>query len=255
MAAFNAAIKKNRDHTLTYGFRGISLAYLKRYKEALADFERYVPAMPEDGRAMRWQGEAFMRTGQTDRARETVRKLVLLEPRLAVNFGGDRALDVYDLEKRRTHVKQAMAAAQNAVTAGKWPEAFAQYERASTWMTGETTSDQADVAAILEGQRRAYAHLQVKPGLPEAARKFQVQAVGALRDKQFTAAANYYAKAVQIAPWWPDGHFNRAMILGEAGDYENARHAMSYYLQLAPEALNARAAQDKIYDWERLGSR
>jgi hypothetical protein len=30
---------------------------------------------------------------------------------------------------------------------------------------------------------------------------------------------------------------------------------MKYYLQLVPDAPNARAAQDKIYDWERLDAK
>jgi tetratricopeptide (TPR) repeat protein len=91
--------------------------------------------------------------------------------------------------------------------------------------------------------------------LPEEANKYKVQAEGAVRDKQFDDAVDYYAKALRIAPWWPAGHFNRALVLGEAGDYEIAMREMKYYLQLAPDAPNARAAQDKIYDWERLESK
>lgn len=91
--------------------------------------------------------------------------------------------------------------------------------------------------------------------LPEEANKYKVQAEGAVRDKEFDDAADFYAKALKIAPWWPAGHFNRALVLGEAGDYEMARREMNYYLQLVPGAPNARAAQDKIYEWERQESK
>ena len=91
--------------------------------------------------------------------------------------------------------------------------------------------------------------------LPEEANKYKVQAEGAVRDKEFNDAADYYAAALKIAPWWPVGHFNRALVLGEAGDYDMATREMKYYLQLVPGAPNARAAQDKIYDWVRLDSR
>ncbi len=91
--------------------------------------------------------------------------------------------------------------------------------------------------------------------LPEEARKYKVQAEGAVRDKQFYDAADFYAEALKKAPWWPVGHFNRALVLGEAGDYELAECEMNYYLQLVPDAPNARAAQDKIYEWERLNSK
>jgi len=91
--------------------------------------------------------------------------------------------------------------------------------------------------------------------LPEEANKYKVQAEGSVRDKEFNDAADFYAKALKIAPWWPVGHFNRALVLGETGDYESAKREMNYYLQLVPGAPNARSAQDKIYEWERLESR
>ena len=88
--------------------------------------------------------------------------------------------------------------------------------------------------------------------LPEEANKYKVQAEGAVRDKEFDDAADLYAAALKIAPWWPAGHFNRALLLGETGDYEMAKREMKHYLLLVPDAPNARAAQDKIYEWERL---
>ena len=91
--------------------------------------------------------------------------------------------------------------------------------------------------------------------LPEEANKYKVQAEGAVRDKAFDDAADLYAAALKIAPWWPVGHFNRALVLGETGDYEMAKREMKYYLQLVPGAQNVRAARDKIYEWERLGSK
>lgn len=91
--------------------------------------------------------------------------------------------------------------------------------------------------------------------LSEETNKFKVQAEGAVRDKEFDDAADFYAAALRTAPWWPAGHFNRALVLGEVGDYEMARREMNYYLQLVPEAPNARAAQNKIYDWARLDAK
>ena len=89
-----------------------------------------------------------------------------------------------------------------------------------------------------------------KPGLPEEARKFKVQAEFAVQEKQFAKAAELYGKALDIAPWWPEGRFNRALILGEIKNYWEAMREMKRYLLLVPDASNARAAQDKIYQWE-----
>ena len=215
VADFTRAIERDATGTLVYGLRGIALVHLKRYQEALPDFDRYLPSTPGDVRALRWQGEAFVKTGQTDRARENVRKLIELDPRLAVNFSGDRALDLYDLEKRRAMAKQALIAAQEAASNGRWPEAFQQYERARTWVTGETEKDRTDITTILEGLRRVYAKLATKPDLPEAARRFGVQAVSVAEQKQYGEAVVLYEKALGVAPWWPDGHFNSALLLAD----------------------------------------
>jgi formylglycine-generating enzyme required for sulfatase activity len=91
-----------------------------------------------------------------------------------------------------------------------------------------------------------------KPQFPEEARKYKVQAEFAVQEKQFTKAVEFYGKALDIAPWWPEGHFNRALILGETKKYWDAMREMKRYLLLAPDATNARSAQDKIYQWEGI---
>ena len=110
----------------------------------------------------------------------------------------------------------------------------------------------ANFAASLADYRNKFAS---NSALPEEANKYKVQAEDAVRDKQFDDAADLYAEALKIAPWWPVGHFNRAQVLGEIGNFGEAMHEMKYYLQLVPLASNARAAQDKIYSWERMESK
>lgn len=96
-----------------------------------------------------------------------------------------------------------------------------------------------------------YKTAAVKPQLSEDARKFKIQAEDAVREKDFAGAVGLYEQALKIAPWWPEGHFNRALVLGETKAYETAIIEMKRYLALAPNASNARAAQDKVYAWER----
>ncbi len=98
----------------------------------------------------------------------------------------------------------------------------------------------------------SYRAATVKPTLPEEARKFKVQAEFAFSKKEFAEAAERYKEALDIAPWWPEGRFNRALILGELFSYRDAIREMKRYLTLVPDATNARAAQDKIYQWEGI---
>lgn len=87
--------------------------------------------------------------------------------------------------------------------------------------------------------------------LPERADMYRVQAEDAVRSKDFYLAQADYEKAVDVAPWWPQGHFNRAMLFGATGDYDLAIVELKYYLDLVPNAANARAAQYKIFGWQQ----
>lgn len=104
--------------------------------------------------------------------------------------------------------------------------------------------------AEFQKDARTWRDAAVKPALPEEARKFQIQAEGAIGRKSFQEAAARYGDALRIAPWWPEGHFNRALVLGELSRHKEASLEMKRYLVLVPEAADARAAQDQIYKWE-----
>lgn len=108
-----------------------------------------------------------------------------------------------------------------------------------------------DEEAHFQDAARSYRNAATKPPMPDEVRRFRVQAEGAIRDKDFDAAANLYKQGLNLAPWWPQGHFNRALVLSEVGEFPDAITEMKRYLALVPDAPDARAAQDKIYDWER----
>ncbi|MCX5721632.1 MAG: tetratricopeptide repeat protein [Nitrospirae bacterium] len=102
---------------------------------------------------------------------------------------------------------------------------------------------------------RTYQAAAVKPQLPETARQLMVQANGAVRDKDYQEATDLYEQTLVLAPWWPEGHFNLALVLAETDDPDRAIVEMKRYLALAPTAPDARAAQDKIYDWQRKAAK
>ncbi len=106
--------------------------------------------------------------------------------------------------------------------------------------------------AAFEYAAQSYRNASVKPQLPEEAVKYKVQAELAVQQKRFDDAVDLYDQALGIAPWWPVGHYNRGLILGELQDYEEGIRALQKYLKLEPEASNARAVQLKIYQWESL---
>lgn len=113
-------------------------------------------------------------------------------------------------------------------------------------------TEQADKqqSAEFEAVAANYRAASPKPGPTEAIHRFEVQGNGAIQDKDFYGAADIYAHGIAAAPWWPPFHYNLALILGELEDYQGAITEMQRYLALVPNAGDARAAQDKIYEWQ-----
>jgi tetratricopeptide (TPR) repeat protein len=107
-----------------------------------------------------------------------------------------------------------------------------------------------EVEAKFKEDAARYQAADPKPELPEDARRFRVQAEKAVADKRFLDAIDKYGKALEIAPWWPEAHFNRAVVLAELQNFDSAMVEMKRYLLLKPDAPDARQAKDFIYTWE-----
>ena len=102
-------------------------------------------------------------------------------------------------------------------------------------------------------QRRFDEAVRVVPhaaGIPEAARRFRVQAELAFQKKDIPGAAGLYEQGLKVDPGWAEGHYNRAEMLASVKRYTEALIAMHRYLTLRPDATDARAALDRTYEWE-----
>jgi hypothetical protein len=148
---------------------------------------------------------------------------LVLDSGMAIDTGGG---------ERGNKRAQQLADALLTLKAASTPEALAL--------------EQQHFDAIVQQYRSA----DPKPAVSEDMRRYEIQAEAAVQDKQFEQAADLYDQALAIAPWWPQAHFNRALILETLGEYDLAIDEMQRYLKLAPDAANARAAQDKIYQWQ-----
>lgn len=95
--------------------------------------------------------------------------------------------------------------------------------------------------------------LRAEPQLarvPEEARKYTLRGEMMAEEGKIKEAAEQFRLALNIAPYIAKLHFKTAIIYGELQRYSQATRYMKTYLLLAPEAPNARAAQDQIYKWE-----
>lgn len=86
--------------------------------------------------------------------------------------------------------------------------------------------------------------------LPEEARKYALKAEVSTKEGKFAEAVKEYKKAIKIAPFFPILYKATALNYAELKEYQKAIDCMHIYLELFPDAPDARTAKDEIYKWE-----
>jgi len=148
------------------------------------------------------------------------------------------------LQTMQGYAQGRLDKAREDEAAGRAAEALGGYAAAIA------VSDDATAALI---RQRAAILMKANPALtelPEEARKFALRGDVLIKNGAFADALVEYRSALGIAALNPQLHYNTALIHGQLRDYRAAIRSMTVYLQLAPDAPNARAAKDEIYKWE-----
>ena len=96
--------------------------------------------------------------------------------------------------------------------------------------------------------------LQPAPAVPEEARKPFVMGATVLKKAGGPAdaakAVELFTTAINIAPWFADAYYNRAVARETAGQFEAAMADLKQYLVFKLSDQERREAQDKIYALE-----
>lgn len=104
--------------------------------------------------------------------------------------------------------------------------------------------------ALFRDAARAWREQPLKPAPPEEVNRRRVLAEDAIRNREFEDAILHYERGLKLVPLWPEGQFNVALLYAELGEYGFALIHMRRYLELVPDAADARAAREKMYVWE-----
>ncbi len=174
---------------------------------------------------------------------------IAAKPALAIKFDRDLVIPLACVSASRGGEAISVDSCMFFWRGGSATSAARDFIRAWDVLAGSVDPEQE---ATFERAVQSYRNASVKPPLPEEAVRYKVQAELAVQQKRFDDAVDLYDQALGIAPWWPAGHYNRGLILGELQDYQDGIRALQKYLKLEPDASNARAVQLKIYQWESL---
>jgi tetratricopeptide (TPR) repeat protein len=91
--------------------------------------------------------------------------------------------------------------------------------------------------------------------LPPELEKERILAENALKERDAYAAIVHYEKGLEANPTWPQGWFNAALIYAELKDYGDAADHIRHYLELAPDAPDAKNAREQLTIWEDKATR
>jgi len=96
----------------------------------------------------------------------------------------------------------------------------------------------------------AWRALATKPPLSPEADRERLLAENAIKEKNLDSAINHYEGALELQPTWPAGWFNLALLYAEQKNYADATDAMKHYLELVPNAPDAKDAREQMIIWE-----
>jgi tetratricopeptide (TPR) repeat protein len=128
---------------------------------------------------------------------------------------------------------------------GKYAESLREYAQALSYSANEQEASTLRAAMFAASSR-----MPTPPELPDEARRRVVRGELLLKDGMLDRALAEFNEALRIAPYVPKLYYNTALIYGQLKQYDQAIRQMHLYLLAAPEAPDARAAQDQITKWE-----
>ncbi len=249
-----AGIRGDNDYKMVERKVTASLAK-KLYTVISADYARLarlqqsnVPTLDALGggsRALLERGRLHLAAGRVERAREDLMQYAESDPRLFGALDATNVLEFYDVEGRRARTVQAAARARRAEEQGDPVLAFQSYQSAYALATADD-----EVERFAADLVRLYPRLSAKPPLPEVARRFFIAGQERAKAQQYSEAAASFARVTRVAPWFPKGHFNHALVLEHQERFGEAAASMQRFLDLAPDSQQARVARDRLYQWQ-----
>jgi tetratricopeptide (TPR) repeat protein len=129
--------------------------------------------------------------------------------------------------------------------------AYAQSPREELQHMVEQLQETPNDSALRKQVIQLAATLKPTPAIPEEAREPFVMGATVLKKAGDPAgvskAVDLFTQALNVAPWFADAYYNRAIARETAGQFEPAMDDLKLYLEFNLSDAERREAQDKIY--------
>jgi len=114
---------------------------------------------------------------------------------------------------------------------------------------------QGKIFERFQKQAAAWRATNPKPSLNEEAERQRILAENAIREHDLDSAIQHYEKGLAAQPMWPAGWFNLAMVYAEQSKFNYASDRMKHYLEMVPDAPDAKEAREQMIIWEDKAKR
>ncbi len=144
-----------------------------------------------------------------------------------------------------------IAFALSALGSAGYTSAHAQSARDELHLLSAQLQKTPNDSALREKAINLALTLKPAPIIPEEAREPFVMGATVLKlsgsPAEASKAVDLFTKAIQIAPWFADAYYNRAVARETAGQFEPAMDDLRLYLLFKLSDQERRDVQDKIY--------
>ncbi len=148
------------------------------------------------------------------------------------------------LDEMKPYVEAKKTAAKGFEEKKQYKEALVEY--AEALKVSDTQSEKEimiKAATIIKAASKL-------AELPEEARKYSLRGEILKKDGKPDEAIKEINQAIKLAPFVPKLYYDAAFAYGEGKNYTSAIRYANIYLDLYPDAPNAREVKDEIYKWE-----
>jgi tetratricopeptide (TPR) repeat protein len=150
------------------------------------------------------------------------------------------------LESLKPYIDNKKEAAKSLEAKGQYSDALKEYAELLKIVGEKEAKEIRSQVAMMIKARPDVAQL------PEEARRYVMRAEMATKESKFDDALKEYKEAIKIVPFSPALYKAIALNYEALKDYRQAIKNMNIYLDLYPEAPDAREAKDQIYKWEYM---